>query len=130
MTKSVSTPARVIVADVATQFRLRNGGSGSAGSSAYIQATRALAAWARADEANKALVHALVHLGWCSTSGARAVAKAASSAAFKGSGDNIVIGKDAPSAAEQVTRVLEALAEAGAPTEQVETVWATFTATA
>jgi hypothetical protein len=127
MTKSIS-PARVIVADVATQFRLRNGGSGEPGSVAYIQATRALAAWARGAGVSP-LVHALVHLGWCSTSGARKTVASSSSAAWKAvvaaDADILTVGEDA---AEATVRVLEALAEAGAPAEVLEVVWATFTA--
>ena len=126
MTKSIS-PARVIVADVATQFRLRNGGSGEPGSVAYIQATRALAAWARG-QAQSPLVHALVHLGWCSTSGARKTVSSSSSAAWKAVAAEeglLTVGEDA---AEATVRVLEALAEAGAPAELLEVVWATFTA--
>jgi len=119
--------ADALVADVALQFRLRNGGSGSAGSSAYIQATRALAAWGRG-QGHAALVHALVHLGWTSTSGARKTVASSSSAAWKAvaeAGDILTIGEDA---AEATARVVTALAEAGAPAELLDTVWATFTA--
>jgi hypothetical protein len=131
MTKSiVSTPAFVIVPDVATQFRLRNGGSGEPGSVAYIQATRALAGWAKTDETNKALVHALVHLGWCSTSGARKTVSLSGSKAWApttglGARDVLTVGEDA---AEAAVRVIQALAEAGAPVESLDVVRATFAA--
>lgn len=127
MAKSVSAPAapvRVIAPDVAVQFRLRNGGSGEPGSVAYIQATRALAGWARG-AGQSPLVHALVHLGWCSTSGARKTVAASSSKAWKHAADLLTVGEDA---AEAAVRVLEALAEAGAPAESLEVVWVTFTA--
>jgi len=116
--------ADALVPDVALQFRLRNGGSGSAGSSAYIQATRALASWARS-AGHAPLVHALVHLGWTSTSGARANCSASSSKAWAHAAPLLEVGKPA---APQVVAVLTALTEAGAPAEQVATVWATFTA--
>jgi hypothetical protein len=131
MTKSVSTssaPARVIVADSTKQFRLRNGETTEAGGIAYVTACRHLSAWARTDAENKVLVHALVHLGWCSTKGARAAVTSSSSKAWEHAKAILVVGKDAPSAADQITSVLEALAEAGAPAEALETVWATITA--
>jgi hypothetical protein len=136
MTKSSPAVAVVVPAFAAdalldgsvVQFRLRNGGSGTAGSSAYIQATRALAGWAKADEATRNLVHALVHLGWTSTSGARKTVSAATSAAWKGHAEHVLTVGD--NAAEAVATVLTALAEAGAPAEVLEVVWATFTAKA
>jgi hypothetical protein len=126
MTKSIS-PARVIVADVSTQFRLR---AGDEGSHKYIPACRSLSAWARPTEANKALVHALVHLGWQSTSGARAKVLSSQSKAWApttglGARDVLEVGEDA---AEAAVRVLGLLAEAGAPADMLEVVWDTFTA--
>jgi hypothetical protein len=131
MAKSViSTPAFDVsaLAESAVQFRLRNGGTGSAGASAYLQATRALAGWAKVDADNRNLVHALVHLGWTSTSGARKTVSAASSAAWKDHAEHVLeVGSNA---AEAVATVLEALQEAGAPAEVLATVWTTFTAEA
>ena len=106
-----------------TQYRLTSGGTGTPAASAYLQATRALAAWAR-PAGHADLVHALVHLGWCSGSGARAIARAANSAAFKHAAAVIRVGEPA---APQVVEVLTALRAAGAPEEQVTTVWKTFT---
>ena len=106
-----------------TQYRLTSGGTGTAAASAYLQATRALAAWAR-PTGHAPLVHALVHLGWCSGSGARATVRAANSAAYKHGAPHLVVGE---AAGPQVVAVLTALLEAGAPAEQVATVWATFT---
>lgn len=105
------------------QFRTVSGATGTPAASAYAQATRALAAWAR-PAGHAALVHALVHLGWCSGSGARAICRASSSAAFKHGQAHLEVGSPA---APQVVAVLEALRDAGAPAEQVATVWATFT---
>jgi len=133
MTKS--SPAVVVPAFAAdalldgsaVQFRLRNGGSGTAGSSAYIQACRALGAWGRgAGQAN--LVHALVHLGWASTSGARKTVQSAKSAAWVDHAVHVLTVGD--NAAEALAGVVTALAEAGAPAELLEVVWATFTAEA
>jgi hypothetical protein len=105
------------------QYRTVSGATGTPAASAYLQATRALAAWAR-PAGHAPLVHALVHLGWCSGSGARAICRAANSAAFKNAGEHLEVGKPA---APQVVAVLTALREAGAPEEQVATVWRTFT---
>ena len=132
MTKSSSAPAPVVAApahDVAllpatgAQFRTVSGATGTPQASAYLQATRALAAWAK-PVGHADLVHALVHLGWCSGTGARSVCKAASSAAWRNSGDVLEAGEPA---GPQVVRVLDALVEAGAPAEAVAKVWATFT---
>lgn len=122
-----SSPVVALVASAlpvtGTQYRLTSGGTGTPAASAYLQATRALAAWAR-PAGHAGLVHALVHLGWCSGSGARAIVRAANSAAFKHGGVHLEVGKPA---AEQVVTILTALREAGAPEEQVATVWSTFT---
>jgi len=126
MTK-VSSPALVIVPDVATQFRLR---AGDEGGFAYQRACRTLSGWAKTDEQNKALVHALVHVGWCSTAGARKTVSAAKSKAWApttglGARDVLTVGEDA---AEAAVRVVEALRKAGAPVEAMKVVTATFAA--
>jgi len=127
--KSISTvPAFDVSAlpETGTQYRLTSGGTGTPQASAYLQATRALAAWAR-PVGHAPLVHALVHLGWCSGSGARAICRAANSAAYRHAQDILEVGVPA---GPQVVQVLLDLVEAGAPAEQVETVWATFTGSA
>lgn len=124
MSKSiVSTFVVSALPTTGTQFRLTSGGTGTVAASTYAQAIRALAAWAR-PTGNAATVHALVHLGWCSGSGARSICKAASSAAFKHAAEVLEVG--AP-AAPQVVSTLEALAAAGAPAELLATVWSTYT---
>jgi hypothetical protein len=123
----VSSPFAVsALPGTGTQYRLTSGGTGTPAASAYLQATRALAAWARTS-GHAPLVHALVHLGWCSGSGARAICKASNSAAFKHAADVLEVGKPA---GPQVVAVLLALTEAGAPAEQIATVWSTFTGSA
>jgi hypothetical protein len=112
--------------ETGTQFRLTSGGTGTAQATAYLQALRALAAWAK-PAGHGPLVHALVHLGWTSGSGARAICRAASSAAWKNGGSHLEAG--AP-AAPQVVATMLALKEAGAPAEHLDTVWATFTGAA
>lgn len=109
-----------------TQYRLTSGGTGTVQSTAYQQATRTLAAWGKAT-GNSSVVHALVHLGWCAGSGARAMCKASSSSAFKAGAEHLEV---AAYAGPQVVRILEVLVEAGAPAEAVATVWATFTGSA
>lgn len=108
------------------QFRTVSGATGTPQATAYSQAIRGLSAWAR-PAGHAGLVHALVHLGWTSGSGARAICRSASSSAFKGGQAHLEVGV---AAAPQVVAVLTALAEAGAPAEQVATVWATFTGSA
>lgn len=124
--KSSKATAMFVVSDLPTtgaQFRTASGATGTAQATAYSQAVRALAAWAR-PVGQAGNVHALVHLGWCSGTGARSVCRAASSSAFKGGQGYLTVG--AP-AAPQVVEVLTSLAEAGAPAEALATVWATFT---
>jgi len=108
------------------QYRTVSGATGTVAATAYLQATRALAAWAR-PAGHAGLVHALVHLGWCSGSGARAICRASSSAAWVKGGEHLEAGV---AAAPQVVATLEALQEAGAPAEHLATVWATFTGAA
>ena len=110
----------------ATQYRLNNGGTGTPGAMAYTQATRMLASWAGTGPA-KPYVHALVHLGWCAGSGARAVCRASNSAAYRHAAPVLAVG--AP-AAPQVCAVLAHLQDAGAPAAALATVWATYTAPA
>lgn len=105
------------------QYRTASGATGTPQATAYVQATRQLASWARGT-ANAPLVHALVHLGWCSGSGARATCKASNSAAYRHGAPHLQVG--AP-AAPQVVATMQALAEAGAPADPLTTVWATFT---
>lgn len=105
------------------QYRTNSGATGTAQATAYLQAMRALAAWARGT-ANAPLVHALVHLGWHSGSGARATCKASNSAAYRHGAPHLQVG--AP-AAPQVVATLQALAAAGAPANLLATVWATYT---
>ena len=110
----------------ATQYRHNNGGTGTPGATAYTQATRMLAAWAGTGPA-KPYVHALVHLGWCAGSGARAVCRASNSAAYRHAAPVLAVG--AP-AAPQVCAVLAHLQDAGAPAAALATVWTTYTAPA
>lgn len=114
------------VADLPTtsvQFRMASGGTGTPQATAYVQAVRSLAAWARGGTFAP-VVHALVHLGWTSGTGARATVRAANSAAFKHGAPALKVG--AP-AAPQVVNILEALSAAGAPKDAIATVWKTFT---
>ena len=131
MSKSTTTTTTTTTAYDATllpataqQFRHNNGGTGTPGAAAYTQAMRALTAWAGTGDA-KPYVHALVHLGWCSGSGARVICKASNSSAFKHAASVLAVGEPA---ASQVCATLTHLAAAGAPAEALTTVWATYTA--
>ena len=108
----------------AQQYRHNNGGTGTPGAAAYVQALRTLAAWAGTGPA-KPYVHALVHLGWCAGSGARVVCKASNSAAYRHAAPVLAVG--AP-AAPQVCAMLAHLQDAGAPAAALAAVWATYTA--
>ena len=129
-TPATKTPAAATAYDpamlptTAQQYRHNNGGTGTPGAAAYTQAMRQLAAWAGTGPA-RPYVHALVHLGWCSGSGARVVCKASNSAAYKHAA--LVLAVGAP-AAPQVCATLAHLHDAGAPTAALATVWATYTA--
>ena len=108
------------------QYRHNSGGTGTLAAANYAQAMRTLATWARGGQ-YAPQVHALVHLGWCSGSGARATVGASKSAAYRHAAPLLTVG--AP-AAPQVAAMLTALAAAGAPAAALGTVWATYTATA
>lgn len=123
MSKSVVSFAVSALPVTGAQFRTASGATGSPQATAYSQAVRALAAWAR-PAGHAGTVHALVHLGWCSGSGARSVCRASSSSAFKGGQAYLTVGSPA---APQVVEVLNLLKSAGAPAEALATVWATFT---
>lgn len=127
-TKAATTPtyAPTALPTTGTQYRLTSGGTGTPQATAYVQATRQLASWARGG-ANAPLVHALVHLGWCAGSGARATCKAANSAAYRHGAPHLQAGQPA---APQVVATMQALAKAGAPVGPLAVVWATFTGSA
>ena len=129
MSKSTSTSTSTaydatLLPTTAQQFRHNNGGTGTPGAAAYTQAVRALTAWVGTGDA-KPYVHALVHLGWCSGSGARVICKASNSSAFKHAASVLAVGEPA---APQICSMLEHLRLAGAPAEALATVWATYTA--
>jgi len=105
------------------QYRTNSGATGTPQATAYQQAMRTLAAWARGTQ-HAPTVHALVHLGWCSGSGARATVRAANSAAYKHAAPVLQVGQPA---APQVVAALTALAQAGAPAPVLAVVWATYT---
>jgi len=105
------------------QYRTNSGGTGTPQATAYTQAMRTLAAWARGGE-QAVTVHALVHLGWHAGTGARATVRATNSAAYKHAAPVLQVGQPA---APQVVAALTALREAGAPAEALDTVWETYT---
>lgn len=111
------------------QYRQASGGTGTPQATAYQQACTALAGWAKGTP-NAAAVHALVHLGWCTGTGARSTNRASSSSACKAAtAANLPAAQWAIGgpAAPQVVANLTALAAAGAPAAALATVWATFT---
>lgn len=125
-TTTTTKPATYAVAALPTtavQYRHTSGGTGTAQATAYAGAMRALAAWARGG-AHAPTVHALVHLGWCAGTGARATVRASNSAAYKHAAGVLAVGQPA---APQVVAALTALAAANAPASALATVWATYT---
>lgn len=123
--KTTPTPTYDVTLLPATgaQFRTNSGATGTAQATAYAQAMRTLAAWARGGQ-HAATVHALVHLGWCSGTGARATVRAASSAAYRHAAPVLAVGQPA---GPQVVAALAALAGAGAPAPVLAVVWDTYT---
>lgn len=123
MTAKTKTYDVAALPTTGAQYRTNSGATGTAQATNYAQAMRTLAAWAK-PAGHGPLVHALVHLGWTSGTGARAVCRAASSAAYKAGAEHLTVGE---AAAPQVVAVLTALAEAGAPAEMLKVVWDTYT---
>ena len=124
-TTTTTTTTAYAVASLPTtsvQYRMASGGTGTAQATAYVQACRTLAAWARGGQ-HAASVHALVHLGWCAGSGARATVQASSSAAYRHAAPVLAVGQPA---APQLVATLAALAAAGAPAPALATAWATY----
>lgn len=122
-TKQTATYTVAALPTTGAQYRTNSGATGTPQATAYAQAMRTLAAWARGGQ-HAATVHALVHLGWCSGSGARATVRAANSAAYRHGAPVLAVGKPA---APQVVAALTALAGAGAPAAPLAVVWATYT---
>ena len=126
--RATKAPAYAVASlpTTSVQYRHASGGTGTVQANAYVQACRTLAAWARGTQ-HAPHVYALVHLGWCAGTGARATCKASRSAACGHAAPVLAFGKPA---APQVCATLTALAAAGAPAPALATVWATYTGTA
>lgn len=92
----------------------------------YKVSLRALGTFAKGDPTNMAHVKALVHLGWVKPGGVNAASK---SPAFTVA-DNADLPASAWTVGEpagpQIAANLQALAEAGAPVEHLDTLWAAY----
>ena len=92
----------------------------------YKTSLRALGSFAKDSEENKARHKALVHLGWVKVGGDNTESK---SPAFKAANEAGLPAEawtvDAP-AAPQIAANLQALAEAGAPEEALNGLWAAY----
>jgi hypothetical protein len=101
--------------------QLRHGGD-------YKPSIRALAAFAKGDATNSAHVKALIHLGWVKPGGDNNASK---SPAFT-IADNAGLPEEAwnvgEAAGPQIAANLQALAEAGAPEEALDGLWAAYLA--
>jgi len=99
--------------------QLRHGGE-------YKPSIRALAAFAKGDATNGAHVKALIHLGWVKPGGDNNASK---SPAFT-IADNADLPPEAWTVGEpagpQIAANLQALAEAGAPEEALDGLWAAY----
>jgi len=99
--------------------QLRHGGE-------YKPSIRALATFAKGDATNTARVKALIHLGWVKPGGDNNSSK---SPAFT-IADNADLPAEAwtvgEAAGPQIAANLEALAEAGAPAEALDGLWAAY----
>jgi hypothetical protein len=101
--------------------QLRHGGD-------YKPSIRALAAFAKGDPTNTAHVKALIHLGWVKPGGNNGASKSpAFTIADNGGLPAEAWTVDAP-AGPQIAANLEALAEAGAPQEALDGLWAAYLA--
>jgi len=92
----------------------------------YKVSLRALGTFAKGDPTNTAHVKALVHLGWVKPGGVNSASK---SPAFT-TADNADLPASAWAVGEpagpQIAANLQALAEAGAPVEALDTLWAAY----
>jgi hypothetical protein len=99
--------------------QLRHGGD-------YKPSIRALQSFAKGDAGNTARVKALIHLGWVKPGGVNNTSK---SPAFT-TADNADLPAEAWTVGEpagpQIVANLEALAEAGAPEDALDALWAAY----
>ena len=95
----------------------------------YKPAIKALSAFAKGNPTNMGHVKALIHLGWVKPGGVNAASK---STAFT-LADNADLPESSWSvgspAAAQISANLVALAEAGAPAEALDSLWAAYVGT-
>lgn len=100
-----------------TQFR--QGGD-------YKPAVRALAAFAKGDPTNTGHVKALIHLGWVKPGGDNTASKSPAFTVADNADLSAACWSVGSPAAPQISANLIALAEAGAPTEALDGLWAAY----
>lgn len=92
----------------------------------YKASLRALGTFAKGDPKNTAHVKALVHLGWVRPGGVNAASKSPAFTMADNGGltaEQWAVGEPA---APQISANLQALAEAGAPQEALDGLWAAY----
>lgn len=120
-TPAKSTSTKFNVADLPTggsvQFR-QNGD--------YKASLRALGTFAKGDPTNTAHVKALVHLGWVKPGGVNAASKSPAFTVADNAGLTDEQWSVGEPAGPQISANLQALAEAGAPAEALDGLWAAY----
>ena len=99
--------------------QLRHGGD-------YKPSIRALAAFAKGDPTNSAHVKALIHLGWVKPGGDNNASKSPAFTIADNAGLPAEAWNVGEAAGPQIAANLQALAEAGAPVEALDTLWAAY----
>lgn len=92
----------------------------------YKASLRALGTFAKGDPKNTAHVKALVHLGWVRPGGVNAASKSPAFTTADNAGLTAEQWSVGEPAAPQISANLQALAEAGAPQEALDGLWAAY----
>ena len=101
--------------------QLRHGGD-------YKPSIRALAAFAKGDATNSAHVKALIHLGWVKPGGDNNASKSPAFTIADNAGLPAETWNVGEAAGPQIAANLTALAEAGAPADALDSLWAAYLA--
>jgi len=92
----------------------------------YKPAIRALSAFAKGDPTNMGHVKALIHLGWVKPGGVNAASKSTAFTLADNAGLDEASWNVGGDAGAQISANLLALAEAGAPVEALDGLWAAY----
>lgn len=116
-----STSTKFNVADLPTEGSVQFRQNGE-----YKASLRALGTFAKGDPKNTAHVKALVHLGWVKPGGVNAASKSPAFTVADNGGLTAEQWSVGEPAGPQISANLQALAEAGAPVEALDGLWAAY----